>query len=67
MLIGARVAYLRAHRKLTLKELADRSGCSPSHISFIEKNKRSPTYLMIQSLARGLDVSVHALTCVDYD
>ncbi len=59
--LGARVRALRNRAGLTSKEVAARSGLSPSSISKIENNLLSPTYENIIKLARGLDVDIAEL------
>jgi len=41
--VGQRVRLARFRRDMTLKEVANRSGMSATHISEIERGKTSPT------------------------
>lgn len=59
--IAARVRDLRASRGLTLEALAERSGVSRSMISVIERGESSPTAVLLERLATGLNVSLAAL------
>ena len=59
--IAERVRGLRAARGLTLEELAERSGVSRSMISLIERGESSPTAVLLERLASGLDVSLASL------
>ncbi|PZQ85730.1 MAG: XRE family transcriptional regulator [Ancylobacter novellus] len=59
--LGARVKGLRSRAGLTIKQVADRSGISPSAISKIENNLLSPTYDNIIRLAQGLGVDISEL------
>lgn len=56
--IGSRVRRLRLERSFTLNDLAERSGVSRSALSKLENDKASPTYDVIQKLARGFGMSV---------
>jgi transcriptional regulator with XRE-family HTH domain len=59
--IAARVRQLRAARALSLDALAERSGVSRSMISLIERGETSPTAVLLERLAAGLNVSLAAL------
>lgn len=56
--IGDRLAQVRRNRKLSQKELADRSGLTYWAISRIERNDRDPGFRTVQRLARALDISL---------
>ncbi|MEZ2148157.1 XRE family transcriptional regulator [Bradyrhizobium sp. DN5] len=59
--IGAIVQRLRKQFKLTLNDLAQKSGLSISAVSKIENDQVSPTYETIVRLAIGLEVDVTEL------
>lgn len=59
--LGDRVSVLRERNKLSLSQLAERTGISRSTISKVERNKMSLTYDKLYYLAKGLDVSISAL------
>jgi transcriptional regulator with XRE-family HTH domain len=59
--IARRVRDLRAARGLTLEGLAERSGVSRSMISLIERGESSPTAVLLERLASGLDVALASL------
>jgi transcriptional regulator with XRE-family HTH domain len=59
--IAARVRQLRAARAISLEGLAERSGVSRSMISLIERGEASPTAVVLEKLAAGLDVSLASL------
>ncbi|GLK85858.1 helix-turn-helix domain-containing protein [Ancylobacter defluvii] len=59
--LGGRVKGLRSRAGLTIKEVAARSGISPSAISKIENNLLSPTYDNIIRLAQGLGIDISEL------
>jgi transcriptional regulator with XRE-family HTH domain len=59
--IAERVRTLRAARDLSLEALASRSGVSRSMISLIERGESSPTAVVLEKLAAGLDVLLASL------
>lgn len=59
--IARRVRDLRAARDLTLEALAERSGVSRSMISLIERGESSPTAVLLERLATGLNVPLASL------
>src|SRR5262249_44498018 len=59
--VAARLKVLRAQRRLTLDDLAKRSGVSRSMISVIERAESSPTASVLDKLAAGLGVTMAAL------
>jgi transcriptional regulator with XRE-family HTH domain len=59
--IASRVRQLRADLGLSLDELAHRCGVSRSMISLIERGRSSPTAVVLEKLAVGLNVSLASL------
>jgi transcriptional regulator with XRE-family HTH domain len=59
--IAERVRDLRTLRGLTLEALAERSGVSRSMISLIERGESSPTAVLLERLATGLNVALASL------
>jgi transcriptional regulator with XRE-family HTH domain len=59
--IGGSVRSARLLKRLTLKELAELAGCSESLLSKIENGLTSPSIVMLQRIARGLNVGLAAL------
>src|SRR5262245_47696138 len=59
--IAARVRQLRAERAISLDTLAERSGVSRSMISLIERAETSPTAVLLEKLAAGLNTTLAAL------
>jgi transcriptional regulator with XRE-family HTH domain len=59
--IAQRVRDLRASRGLSLDALAAHCGVSRSMISLIERGESSPTAVVLERLATGLDVSLASL------
>ena len=50
--------HARLVKNLTIRALADRVGCSPSHISKIENDRLRPSLAMLHRLADELDVNI---------
>lgn len=59
--IALRVGQLRDGRRMSLEALAERSGVSRSMISLIERAETSPTAVVLEKLAAGLDVTLASL------
>jgi len=59
--LAERVRELRAARGLSLDALAAKSGVSRSMISLVERGESSPTAVVLEKLAGGLGVMLHAL------
>lgn len=56
--VGARLRVLREQRRLSLRDLAERSGLSFNAISRIERGETSPTVSTLHQLATALNVSL---------
>ena len=59
--MAARIRELRAARGLSLEALAGRSGVSRSMISLVERGEASPTAVVLERLAVGLEVTLGSL------
>jgi transcriptional regulator with XRE-family HTH domain len=59
--LAARLAALRAAAKLSLQELADKSGVSRSMISSIERVETNPTAVVLDKLATALGTTISQL------
>ena len=59
--LAARAHDLRVSRGLTLETLAEKSGVSRSMISLIERAESTPTAVVLERLATGLDVPLASL------
>ena len=55
---GEALRELRRSRGLSLRELARKSGCSPSFISQVEQGKTSPSLVSAKRICRALDLMV---------
>jgi XRE family transcriptional regulator of biofilm formation len=61
-MIGQRIQQLRLARKMTLSELAERSGVAKSYVSKIERNIQSnPSIQFLEKMADALGVSLNDL------
>jgi transcriptional regulator with XRE-family HTH domain len=56
--MGAVIRRERRERQLTLKELAERSAISLVYLGEIERGKKYPSALVLERLARALDLAV---------
>jgi transcriptional regulator with XRE-family HTH domain len=59
--LGERIQSLRTERGLTLRELADRSDVSVSMLSSVERGDKAPTVVVLDRIARGLEVTLASL------
>jgi transcriptional regulator with XRE-family HTH domain len=59
--IANRVRALRAELGMTLEALAAKSGVSRSMISLVERGESSPTAVVLEKIATGLNVSLATL------
>lgn len=59
--LGDRVRALRKRKGLSLRQLAEHSGLSPSFVSSLERSLNSPSVASLQRLAAALDSDVPAL------
>lgn len=55
------VKMLRAYRGMTLQQVADACGVTNSHVSQVEKDKRSMSTDLLKRMAAALDVDVEML------
>ena len=60
------VWQIRTAKRITLVELAKRSGIGKSTINNIENEKVSPTLMQLESLAAALEVHITALFEADW-
>lgn len=59
--IGVRLRHARLAKRLTLKEVADRVGCSESLVSKVENDKTTPSIAMLHRLASAVGANVSML------
>lgn len=58
--VGAQLYRLRKERRLSIRELAERSGLNVNTLSLIENGKTSPSVSTLQSIAGALEVPITA-------
>lgn len=58
---GGRVRELRREKNLSLRQLSEETGLSPSYISSVERSLSSPSVASMQKLAAALGTNVPAL------
>jgi len=63
--VGARVKALREAMGLSLRDLSERSGVSPTMLSQVERGGTSPTLAVAEKIAAGLDLSLSQLLRLD--
>ena len=63
--IGTRVRALREGMDLSLRDLAARSGVSAPMLSQVERGETSPTLVIAERIAAGLDLSLSQLLRLD--
>jgi transcriptional regulator with XRE-family HTH domain len=56
--MGAVIRRERRERHLTLKDLAERAGLSVVYLGEIERGKKYPSALVLERLAKALDLDV---------
>jgi transcriptional regulator with XRE-family HTH domain len=59
--IGGQLRHYRLLRKLKLRELSERAGCSESLLSRIENNQINPSFSSLHRICKALDISVSKL------
>jgi XRE family transcriptional regulator, regulator of sulfur utilization len=65
--IGARVRALREAQRLSLRDLAERSGVSAPMLSQVERGETSPTLQVAARIASGLELRLSQLLRLDED
>lgn len=59
--VGARLKHARLNLKFSLRQLADKVGCTESYLSKVENNKVRPSLPMLHKIAVTLGISVAKL------
>lgn len=59
--IGSTIKLCRDRRKLSQKDLAEKSGLSVSYLSLIEQGKRTANLEVLESIAAGLGLPLNVL------
>jgi transcriptional regulator with XRE-family HTH domain len=63
--VGSRIKALREAMDLSLRDLSERSGVSPTMLSQVERGATSPTLAVAGKIASGLDLSLSQLLRLD--
>ena len=63
--VGTRVKALREAMDLSLRDLAERSGVSAPMLSQVERGETSPTLVIAEKIAAGLDLTLSQLLRLD--
>lgn len=63
--VGERIKYFRTNQKMTLRELAEAVGITPSMLSQIEHDKANPSLNTIRLIARTLNIPIFSLFMAD--
>jgi transcriptional regulator with XRE-family HTH domain len=63
--LGIRVRALRESMRLSLRDLAERSGVSAPMLSQVERGETSPTLAVAERIAGGLDLTLSQLLRLD--
>lgn len=56
--LGTKLRELRKLKKFSLKQLAERAGCSSSYLSMIENGKIDPGISRLKRIADGLEITL---------
>src|SRR5262249_26099764 len=67
IIIGGRLKHARLNHKLSLRQLAEKVGCTESFLSKVENNKVRPSLPMIHKIAVNLGISVARLFAEEAD
>lgn len=66
-MIGERIRSKRTQRKLSLRQLAETTGFTPSFLSQIERNLAMPSIMSLRKLAEALEVPIFYFLIDDGD
>jgi transcriptional regulator with XRE-family HTH domain len=59
--LGIRIRYLRKVRKLSIEELAFKSGVNKNYLGDLERGTRNPTLKILEKIANGLQITLSDL------
>ncbi|MBE6218076.1 MAG: helix-turn-helix transcriptional regulator [Bacteroidales bacterium] len=60
-ILGQTIRSKRENRGFTQLEVAERSDMDRNYIGMLERGERNPSYLSLQKIAKGLDMTVSQL------
>jgi transcriptional regulator with XRE-family HTH domain len=58
MNIGKKIRELRKEKGLTIREVAEKAGCTASFLSQLERGKTEPSIAMLKKIADVLNVNI---------
>ncbi|AYO18586.1 XRE family transcriptional regulator (plasmid) [Vibrio owensii] len=58
IVVGKKIKEARKKKKLTIEDLASKSGLSVAHLSRLENGRKSPTITTLEKIALALDVPI---------
>ncbi len=61
MKLGEKIRNMRLQKRMTLRELSRRSGCSLGFLSQVERDKVSPTIASLRKIAEALNTNIISL------
>ena len=59
--LGMRIRYLRKQKKMSQLDLALEADINKNYISDLERGSRNPSLLILERIAKALDVSLEIL------
>ena len=59
--LGQIIRNKREQKNLTQIELASKAGVDRNYIGMLERGERNPSFLSLQKVAKGVDISVEEL------
>ncbi len=59
--IGMRIRYLRKSNRLSIEKLSLVSGVNKNYLGDLERGTRNPTLLVLEKIARGLNITLEEL------
>jgi transcriptional regulator with XRE-family HTH domain len=64
MNVGYAIKFCRQQKRLSIPDLAQRSGLSASHLSLLERGKREPSFDALDKICQALQVPMSVLIFV---
>ena len=65
MIIRFNIKQIRKKHKLTLKQLASKTGISTSQLSDVENNNKMPSFIYAVLIARALKIDIGELYTIE--
>ena len=59
--LGMRIRYLRKNKSLSIEDLALEADVNKNYLSDLERGKRNPSLLILESIANALNVDLSEL------